>query len=67
MNIISINPVGNQVLDTQVAQRYNIGDGIFTEPHTVVLAVHRWLVGHCHCVAIALKSHFRFWISGILH
>ena len=41
MNIISINPVGNQVLDTQVAQRYGIGDGIFTEPHTVVLAVHR--------------------------
>ena len=41
-----ISPVGNQVLEMQVSQRYNIGDRIFTEPKTVVVAVHRYLAGH---------------------
>ena len=61
-----VTPVGDEVLETQISQRYNIGDGIFTEPHTVVLAIHRWLVGHCHHDAIALKLHFRFWLRGLL-
>ena len=41
-------PVGDKLLETQVAQRYNISDGIFTEPHTVVVAIFRFLVGHLH-------------------
>ena len=47
-----IAPVGNQVLEAQVVQCYNIGDGIFAEPHIVVVAVHRCLMGHCNCAAI---------------
>ena len=35
-----IAPIGNQVLETQVTQRYNIGDVIFTGPYTVVVSVH---------------------------
>ena len=52
--------IGDDVLDTQVAQHYNIGGEIFTEPHTVVVAIHSCLVGHSYCVDIDLKSHFRF-------
>ena len=55
-----IDPVGNKVLDTQVAQGYDIGNGIFTKPHTFVVAVHCCLVANCHCAAIDLKSHFSF-------
>ena len=55
-----IAPLGNQVLETQVAQRYNISDVIFTEAHTAVVGVHPYLVEHCHCATIYLKSHFRF-------
>ena len=55
-----IASVGNQVLETQVAQHYNIGDGIFTEPHTGVVAIHHYIVGQCHCAIIGIKSDFRF-------
>ena len=54
-----ITPEDDQVLETQVAQRYIILDGIFTEPHTILIAIHSCLVGHFHCVSIALKSRFR--------
>ena len=60
-----IAPVGNHVPETQVSQHYNIGDGIFTEPHTVVAAV--CLAGNCHRSVIALKSHFSFPLIGLLH
>ena len=50
----------NEVLETQVYQRYNIGDESFAEPHTVVIAIHCLLVGHCHCTEISLNFHFRF-------
>ena len=55
-----IAPVGNQVLEMKVSQIYNIGDGIFNKPHTVVLVVHRCLVRNCNCAAIALKLYFCF-------
>ena len=61
-----ISPAGNQVLETQFHPCYNIGDGIFTESHTVVEAVHHCLMGHCNSSAITLKLHFRFWLSGLL-
>ena len=62
-----INPVGDEALETQVAQCYNIGDSIFTESHTFVVAINRWLAGHCHCAAIYCKSHFSVYLSGIPH
>ena len=49
-----IAPLVNQVMETQISQRYNIGDVVFTEPHTAVLVVHYCLVGHCHYSAISL-------------
>ena len=52
-----ISPVGNKVLETQVAQGYDIGDGVFTVPHTIMLAIHHCLVGHCHHAAVALQSN----------
>ena len=55
-----IAPFGNQVLDTQISHSYTIGDGIFTEPHTVALDIPRCLVGHCHCAVISLRSHVHF-------
>ena len=55
-----ISPVGNQVMEAQVSQCYNIGDGIFKETHTIVVAVKHFLMGHCHRSAIYLKSHFSF-------
>ena len=50
-----IYPVGNQILDTQVYQSYNIGNRILTEPHNVVVAIHCCLVGHCNCAVIDIK------------
>ena len=55
-----ITTVGNQILEMQVTHRYNIGDDVLNEPHTVVVAVHCCFVGHCRLSAIALRSHFRF-------
>ena len=55
-----IAPVGNKVMETQVAQGYDIGDGIFTVPHTIVVAIHHCLVGHFPRAAIALQWHFHF-------
>ena len=50
--------IGDEVLETQVSQGYDTGDSIFTKPHTIVVAIHHCLVGHCHCVLIALQSNF---------
>ena len=55
-----VTHVGDEVLETEVYQLYNIGDRVFTEPHINVVAIHRLLVGHCHSAAISLQSHFRF-------
>ena len=55
-----VDPVSEEVPETYVDQRYNIGDIFFTEPHTIVLAIHCWLLGHCHHVAITIQSHFIF-------
>ena len=55
-----VAPVGDKVVETQVAQRYNIGNVIFTEPHIVVVDIPCCLVGHCYRAIIDLKSHFRF-------
>ena len=55
-----INSVGNQVPETQVSQCYNISNGVLTEAHTVVVAVHCCLVGHFHCAAIAISLYFSF-------
>ena len=52
-----IASIGNQLLETKVSQRYNIGDGIFTEHQTVVVDVQHCLVGNCCCAAIDIKSH----------
>ena len=35
-----VDPVSEEVPETYVDQRYNIGDIFFTEPHTIVLAIH---------------------------
>ena len=55
-----IYPVGNKVLETQVAQGYDIGDGVFTKPHTIVVDIYCFLVGHFHRATIALQSHYSF-------
>ena len=47
-----IAPVDDEVLETQVYQVYDIGDGVFTKPHTIVLDFHRCLVGQCHCDSV---------------
>ena len=57
-NLVNIG--GDKVLETQVSKRYDIGDNVFTKPHTIVAEFHCCLVGHCHCAAIALQSHFSF-------
>ena len=53
-------PVCDEVLETHVAHGYDIGDGVFTKPHTIVVSILRFLVRHCHHAAIAIQSHFRF-------
>ena len=45
-------PVCDEVLETHVAHGYDIGDGVFTKPHTIVLDFHRCLVGQCHCDSV---------------
>ena len=55
-----LSPIDDEVLNMQVAQGYDIGNGVFTRPHTIVVAIHLCLVGLCHSAAIALRSHFRF-------
>ena len=52
-----VAPIGHKVLETQVAQGFDIGDGIFTKPHTIVIAIYYFLVGKCHCSALYLQSH----------
>ena len=61
-----VAPVGDKVLETQVGQGCDIGDGVFTKPHTIVVAIHHCLVGHFPRAAIALQWHFHFWLSCIL-
>ena len=55
-----VAPVCDKVIKKQVDQWYDIVDGIFNKPHNIVIAIHRWLVGHCHHAAIDLQSNFRF-------
>ena len=55
-----VAPVDDEVLETKVSQDYDIGDGVFTKPHTIVVSIHRCLVGHNHCADIDTHSHFRF-------
>ena len=38
-----IAPLSAKLLETQVAQGYDIGNGIFTKPHTFVVAIHHYL------------------------
>ena len=52
-----LDHVGDEELETQVDQGYDIGDGVFTVPHTIMLAIHHCLVGHCHHAAVALQSN----------
>ena len=55
-----VAPVGDKVLETQVDQGYDIDGGVLNKPHTIVVAIHHFLVVHCHCAAIALQSNFSF-------
>ena len=54
--------VVGKLLETQVAQVNDIGEGVFTKPHTIVVDILCGLVGHCHCASIDLKSHSRFYL-----
>ena len=55
-----VAPVGYKVLELQVSQRYYIGDGVFTKPRTILVAISRFLMVHFHRAAIDIQSHFRF-------
>ena len=33
------DPICDNVMETQVSQGYDIGDGVFTKPHTIVVAI----------------------------
>ena len=55
-----VDHVGDEELETQVDQGYDIGDGVFTKPHTIVVAIYCFLVGHFHRATIALQSHYSF-------
>ena len=52
--------VGDEVLETQVAQCYNIVYIIFTEQETVVSAIYRCLVAYFYREAIVLTSYSIF-------
>ena len=41
-----VSHVGYKILDTRVYQVYDIGRGVFTKPHTIVVAILRCLLGH---------------------
>ena len=55
-----VAPVVDDVPYTNFSKGYDIGDGVFTSPNNIVVAIHRCLVGHNHCADIDTHSHFRF-------